>query len=137
MENVLASSPLSITPGSSGRVWTGRVLTGLLAAFLLVDAFGKLARLAPVIEATQNVGYTAEMVRPLGIVLALSTLLHLIPRTQFVGALLVTAYLGGATATQVRLGGMFWLPVVMGLLLWVAYCLRSAGLRAFLFSTSR
>jgi DoxX-like family len=137
MENVLVSSPLSITRGFPARVWTGRVLTGLLAALLLADAFAKLARLAPVIEATQKVGYAAELVRPLGIVLALSTLLHLIPRTQFIGAVLVTAYLGGATATQVRLGGMFWLPVVMGALLWIAYSLRSAGLRAFLLSTSR
>jgi hypothetical protein len=137
MENMLVSPPLLITRSSPALVWTGRVLTGLLGSLLLLDAFGKLARLAPVIEGTLKVGYSAELVRPLGIVLALSTLLHLIPRTQFIGAVLVTAYLGGAVATQVRLGGMFWLPVVMGVLLWVAYSLRSPGLRAFLLSTSR
>ena len=136
MENVLASSPLIVTRGSPAAVWTGRVLTGLILAFLLLDALGKLLMLALVIEGTQKVGYAIEVIRPLGLVLAVSALLHLIPRTQFLGAVLLTAYLGGATATHVRIGTPFWMPVAMGVILWIAYCLRSSRLRAFLFSTS-
>jgi DoxX-like family len=133
---VLASSPLIVTRGSPALVWTGRVLTGLILAFLLLDALGKLLMLAPVIEGTQKVGYAIEVIRPLGLVLAVSALLHLVPRTQFLGAVLLTAYLGGATATHVRIGTPFWMPVAMGFILWIAYCLRSSRLRAFLFSTS-
>ena len=70
-------------------------------------------------------------------VLALSTLLHLLPRTQFVGALLLTAYLGGATATHVRIGQPFWFPVAMGAILWIAYALRSPSLRALILSSSQ
>jgi len=136
MENVLASSPLIVTRGSPAAVWTGRVLTGLILAFLLLDALGKLLMLALVIEGTQKVGYAIEVIRPLGLVLAVSALLHLIPRTQFLGAVLLTAYLGGAAATHVRIGTPFWMPVAMGVILWIAYCLRSSRLRAFLFSTS-
>ena len=136
MENVLASSPLIVTPGSPALVWTGRVLTGLILAFLLLDALGKLLMLAPVIEGTEKVGYTIEVIRPLGLVLAVSALLHLVPRTQFLGAVLLTAYLGGATATHVRIGTPFWMPVVMGVFLWIAYSFRSSRLRAFLFSTA-
>ena len=136
MENVLASSPLIVTRGSPALVWTGRVLTGLIVAFLLLDALGKLLMLAPVIEGTQKVGYAIEVIRPLGFVLAVSALLHLVPRTQFLGAVLLTAYLGGATATHVRMGAPFWMPVVMGVLLWVAYVLRSSQLRAFVLSPS-
>jgi DoxX-like family len=137
MENVLTSSPSIVTRGSPALVWTGRVLTGLILAFLLLDALGKLLMLAPVIEGTQKVGYAVEVIRPLGVVLAVSALLHLAPRTQFLGAVLLTAYLGGATATHVRMGAPFWMPVLMGVILWVAYCLRSPQLRAFLLSPSR
>ena len=136
MENVLASSPFNVTRGSPPLVWTGRVLTGLILAFLLLDALGKLLMLAPYVEGTRQVGYTIGVLRPLGLVLALSTLLHLFPRTQFVGALLLTAYLGGATATHVRIGQPFWFPVVTGAILWIAYALRSPSLRALILSSS-
>ena len=137
MEDVFDSPPLLTTHGSRAQVWTGRVLTGLIVAFLLLDAIGKLIPLAPVVEGTQKVGYAVDVIRPLGVVLAVSALLHLVPRTQFVGAVLLTAYLGGATATHVRIGTPFWMPVLMGVILWIAYALRSSRLRAFLLSPSR
>ncbi len=137
MENVLASPPQLTLGGSRALVWTGRVLTGLIVAFLMVDAIGKLIPLAVYVEGTRKIGFPVETLRPLGLVLALSTLLHLIPRTELVGAALLTAYLGGATATQVHAGGSFWFPVAMGALLWIAYTLRSARLRALLLSPTR
>jgi hypothetical protein len=138
MNHALASSSSPLATGDSrAPIWIGRVLTGLIAAFLLFDAVGKLIPLDVVVEGTQKVGYAVEVVRPLGVVLAASTLLHLIPRTQLLGALLLTAYLGGATATHVRIGTPFWMPVLMGALLWGAYYLRSPGLRSFVRSTGR
>src|SRR5690242_18874872 len=136
MENVIASSPSTLTaPGPRTRIWTGRVLTGLIAALLLLDAGVKLVRLQVAVEGTMKIGYAVEVIRPLGVVLAASTLLHLFPRTQLIGAALLTAYLGGAVATHVRTGTPFWMPVVMGVLLWAAYYLRSPELRALLFPT--
>jgi DoxX-like family len=142
MENVLASQPPLTTinptaPNARGLVWIGRVLTGLTATFLMLDAVGKLIPLALVVEGTQKLGYAVSVIRPLGVVLALSTLLHLFPRTQLLGAVLVTAYLGGATDANVRAGMPFWFPVAMGAILWVAYWLRSPRLRAFILSTTR
>jgi len=137
MENVLVS-PRSLTPvASRAQVWTGRVLTGLIVAFLVLDATGKLIPLAPVIEGTQRLGYAVEIIRPLGVVLAVSTLLHVLGRTQLLGAVLLTAYLGGATATLVRAGMPFWFPVAMGALLWISYYLRSPRLRAFFHDQAR
>ena len=130
-----APSPRVVRTPRAG-LWIGRVLTGLCAAFLLFDALGKLLMLAPYVEGTLKVGYTIGVLRPLGVVLALSTLLHLFPRTQLVGALLLTAYLGGATATHVRIGQPFWFPVAMGAILWIAYALRSPSLRALILSSS-
>jgi len=135
MENVLTPTISVGAHSSRASLWIGRVLTGLCAAFLLVDAAGKLLMLAPYVEGTRQVGYTIGVLRPLGVVLALSTLLHLVPRTQFVGALLLTAYLGGATATHVRMGQPFWFPVAMGAILWIAYALRNPSLRAFIVSS--
>jgi hypothetical protein len=133
MENVL--TPTTSLGAHSSRIllWIGRVLTGLVVTFLLVDAIAKLIPLAPVVEASRQLGFAVEVIRPLGVVLA-STLLHVIPRTQFIGALLLTAYLGGATATHVHTGTPFWFPVVMGVIIWVTYYLRSPSLRALLLS---
>ena len=142
MENVLASPthhpvalPFTVRAPRT-LLWTGRVLTGLIVTVLLIDAIAKLLQLAPVVEGTQKLGFAISVIRPLGVVLALSTLLHLIPRLQLLGAVLVTAYLGGATATLVRAGTPFWFPVAMGALLWIAYYLRSQRLRSLLLQTS-
>jgi hypothetical protein len=135
MQNVLATHHPLINDSSRAKIWTGRVLTGLIATFLFVDATAKLVLIAPVVEGSQKLGYDADVMRPLGAVMVLSTVLHLIPRTQLIGAALLTAFLGGATATHVRVDTPFWFPVAMGVLLWIAYYLRSPQLRALL-STS-
>jgi uncharacterized membrane protein len=134
MENVIASAPVleSVPHSPRALVWTGRVLTGLIVAFLLVDAVGKLVPFAPYVEGTKQVGYAVELLRPLGLLLAIPTLLHVIPRTQFFGALLLTAYFGGAVATHVRMGTSAWFPVMFCVILWAGYTMRSASLRAFL-----
>jgi hypothetical protein len=124
---------LAVAPISKKRlVWTGRVLTGLVVAFLLFDGGVKLIPIEPVLEAMHRLGYPAELARHLGVVLVSCTALHAIPRTRLLGALLLTAYLGGATATHVRIGDPFWFPIVMGVMLWAGLCLREPRLRALL-----
>jgi hypothetical protein len=137
MSNVVAASNVPVVFTSRAALWTARVITGLVTAFLLVDGAMKLFPPAFVIEATEKVGFAASVVRPLGVVLTASTLLHLIPRARLFGAVLLTAYLGGAVATHVRLGTPFWMPVLMGVLLWGAYYLRSPQLRALLGTRDR
>jgi hypothetical protein len=138
MENVITSAPSLPRSQSKGAlVWTGRVLTGLVVAFLFVDAVGKLIPLAPYVEGTQKAGFDVALLRPLGLALGIPTLLHVIPRTELFGALLLTAYFGGAVATHVLNGTSFWFPVVFGVILWAAYAMRSERLRAFLLSTMR
>ncbi len=129
MENVL--SPAT-DHTSRAPIWIGRVLTGLVVTFLFFDAFGKLVPLAVVVEACQKMGLAYETVRAIGAVLAVSTVLHLIPRTRLLGALLLTAFLGGATAIHVYVRTPLWFPVLMGVLLWAGYVLREPRLRALL-----
>ena len=125
-------SETQITPVSKGRLWAGRIIGGLPALFLLVDAIMKLIKPAVVVEATVGLGYPEGVIVPLGIVLLASTVLYLIPRTAILGAILLTGYLGGAVATHVRVGaGLFssLFPFVFGVLLWGGLYLRDDRLR--------
>jgi hypothetical protein len=99
-------------------------------AFIALDAAMKLVPIAPVIESCKHLGWASP--RPLGVLLGACTLVHAIPRTRFLGALLVTAYLGAGTATLVRVGDVFFFPVILGALLWVGLALREPRQRALL-----
>lgn len=132
MDQVLTSPGLAVAPFSKKLVWTGRVLTGLVVAFLVFDGGVKLVPIEPVLEALRRLGYPVELARHLGVVLVSCTAVFVIPRTQVLGALLLTAYLGGAAATHARIGDPFWFPIVMGVLLWAGFYLREPRLRALL-----
>jgi hypothetical protein len=78
------------------------------------------------------VGYSAGTLVPLGLVLLASTILYAIPRTAVFGALLLTAYLGGATATHVRMGEPFVFPVAFGVIVWGCLYLRDERIRSLI-----
>jgi hypothetical protein len=126
----------SQTAAVSGvTLWTGRIMSGLPALFLLCDGIMKLVKPAPVVKATTELGYPEDVILGLGIVLLACTTLYLIPRTAVLGAILLTGYLGGAVATHVRVGdGLFSItfPVIFGALLWGGLCLRDSQVRALL-----
>lgn len=117
---------------SKGRLWAGRIMGGLPALFLLVDAIMKFVKPKPVVDETVRLGYPEGVIIGLGVVLLASTILYLIPKTSILGAILLTGYLGGAVATHVRMGeGWFPIlfPVIFGALLWAALWLRDARLQ--------
>src|SRR6195256_2278620 len=97
-------SAIQTTPVSKTSLWAGRVISALVVLFLLFDSAIKLMRLAPAVEGTAKLGYPESVVLPLGIVLFACTVLYAIPRTSILGAILLTGYLGGAVATNVRVG---------------------------------
>jgi DoxX-like family len=118
---------------SSGKLWTGRIMSGFVALFLLVDGGARLAGFAPYIEGMTKFGYPAELAPWVGLTLLICTVLYIIPRTAVLGAILVTGYLGGATATQVRVGDPWWLfPVALGVMAWGGLWLRYGGLREWI-----
>jgi hypothetical protein len=123
-------------PVSKKMLWTGRVMSILVILFLLFDASLKVLRLAPALEATAKLGYPVSVVFPLGIVLLACTVLYGIPRTSVLGAILLTGYLGGAVATNVRVSdplfGYVLFPVYVALLLWGGLYLRDERLRALI-----
>lgn len=125
----------STTPASSkGILWTGRILSGLVVLFLLFDAILKIFPNQQVLDASAKVGWTIDTLRPLGIVLLLSTILYIIPRTALIGAILVTAYLGGAVASSLLSHMPFYFPVIFGVFVWVALGLTYGHHRRAIFS---
>jgi len=114
-------------------LWSGRILSALTVLFLLFDSGLKVMKLAPAVEATARLGYPASLVLPIGIAELICVVLFVIPRTSILGAILLTGYLGGATATQVRLRDpWFFFPVVIGVLVWGGLFLREDRLRALI-----
>ena len=117
-----------------GTIWTGRTLTALAVLFLIFDATVKLLQLAPAVDATAQLGFKASVLVPLGIIEALCLAAYLVPQTSVAGAILWTGYLGGAVATQLRVGNPLvshvLFPVYVAALLWGGLWLRRAQLRA-------
>jgi len=117
---------------SKGAVWTGRIITGVIVLFLLMDAFMKVVESGPAMEGSVQLGWPEQAVQGIGIVLLLATVLYIIPRTSILGAIILTGYLGGATAVMLRAmqpGHPYLFPVVFGVLVWAGLFLRDEKLR--------
>jgi len=126
-------SETRLAPASKTSLWGGRILTALVVLFLLFDAGMKLLNLPPAVEGTAKLGYPTSVVVPLGMVLLACVLLYSIPRTSILGAILLTGYLGGATATNVRVQNpLILFPVSIGVLVWAGLYLRDEGLRTLI-----
>ncbi len=112
----------------------GWTMSGLMIAFLLMDATMKLLALPIVLETSAPLGFVgADMARALGAVLLVATLLYALPPTAVLGAILVTGYLGGAVATHVRVGSPLFshtlFGVYLGAVLWGGLYFRDERLR--------
>ena len=116
--------------------WVGWGMSGLMVAFLLFDSIAKLALEPHVVEATTKIGYPVDVIRPLGLICLVSTILYAIPRTAVLGAILLTGYLGGAIASKVRIEDPLFSSVLFGvyfgLLVWGGLYLRDERLRSLL-----
>jgi DoxX-like family len=121
--------------GVSVQLWIGRTLSGLTALFLLWDGTMKLLKPEFVIKATRELGYPESDIVGIGTVLLACTLLYLFPRTSILGAILLTGYLGGAIASQVR-AQAGWFNVVFAFvfacLVWGGLWFRNVRVRGFL-----
>jgi hypothetical protein len=113
-----------------GLARTGRIISGFLSVFLLFDGAARVVHFAPYVEGTVQFGYPEQLATPIGLVLLASTLLYVLPRTAVLGAILLTGYLGGATATHVRVEDPnFLFAAVFGVLVWAGLYLREPRLR--------
>jgi DoxX-like family len=117
---------------SKKLLWAGWIASALPVLMLIVSGVMKLVKPAPLMEGFARFGYSESLAFGIGIVELACTVIYLIPRTSVLGAILLTGYLGGATATHVRIGDPFFVPIVLGVLVWVGLLLREERLRALL-----
>jgi hypothetical protein len=124
---------LSSTP--KRLVYFGRTLSGLATIFLVMDGGIKLFKPSFVVEATtRRLGYPESTIVGIGVALLTCTALYIIPRTNALGAILLTGYLGGAVASNVRAGtGWFntLFPAAIAVVVWLGLWLRQERLREF------
>jgi len=112
-------------------LWAGRILSAIPVLFLLTSALAKFMKPPNVLEGFAKFGYSESIIVKLAIIELAFTAIYLIPRTSIFGAILLTAYLGGATATHARVGDPAFIgPVLTGVLLWLGLYLRDERLRA-------
>jgi hypothetical protein len=118
---------------SKTSLWAGRIISALVVLFMVFDTVIKVLRLTPAVEGTLSLGYPVSVVFPLGIVVLVCVLFYVIPQSSVLGAILLTAYLGGAVATHVRVGNPLFshvlFPTYVGVLAWLGLFLRDERLR--------
>jgi len=114
-------------------LWAGRILSGLVVLLLLMSGVMKLAAPGQVLpDFTGKFGYSGSALLGIGLTEVVCALLYAYPRTAVLGAILVTGYMGGATATHVRIGEAFLPAVLVGVFAWAGLFLREPRLRALL-----
>ena len=120
-------------PVSSKRLWAGRIVSALPALLALFSGTMKLFKVPAVIEGMAHYGYPEHLIVLIGMLEVGCTIVYLIPRTAVLGAILMTAYLGGATATNVRVGESSFIgPVLAGVFVWAGLYWRDRRLSELL-----
>lgn len=120
---------------SKVQLWAGRIMSTLASLFLMVDGVMKLLKPPVVVKATLQLGYAESAIVGIGAILLACTLLYIVPRTSTVGAILLTGYLGGAVASNVRAGTPLFnmlFPMIIAALAWGGLWLRDLRVRNLL-----
>ena len=126
-------SATQTAPVSKKKLWAGRIISALPVLLLLLSGVMKLMKPAPVVQGFAQFGYPESLILKIGILEIFCTVVYMIPRTSVLGAILMTGYLGGATATNVRVGDpSSFIPVLVGVLVWAGLYLRDDRLRALI-----
>ena len=124
------------SPISKRRLWTGRILSGFAVLFLVFDAVVKFTKIAPVVDSFAQLGYPIGLAPTIGSIALVCVVLYVIPRTSVLGAILLTGYLGGAIASQLRIGSPLFshvlFPVYVAALIWGGLYLRDEQLSALI-----
>jgi hypothetical protein len=123
-------------PSKAQRI-TGWVLTGLLGFFLIgASGIPKFTDWPGKKEMFDHLGINADLSPTLGVIEIAVALLFLIPRTSFLGAILVTGYLGGAVWAHLRVGDPWFFPIIIGVVMWIALGLRQPAIFALAIGKS-
>src|SRR5579859_4419420 len=120
MTAVAGSTMGAVRPPRKAVLWTGRVLSALPVLLMILSGTMKLAHADQVVgQMTGKFGYPEGTITAIGLIEIACAVVYAVPRTAFLGAVLVTGYLGGAVATHVRVGDpSFIAPLLLGIFAW-------------------
>jgi hypothetical protein len=113
-------------------ILAARGIAWFFALFLLFDGGARIVGFAPYVEGTIKYGLPAHYGPWVGLTLIVCTVLYLVPRTAVLGAVAVSAYLGGAVALHLSVQEPFWFPIMVGLVLWWSLYVRDVRVRTVL-----
>lgn len=119
-------------PTKKSMLWAGRVLSGLPILMLLMSATMKLTHQPQMAAMRDHLGFTDSAITGIGLLELVCVVLYAIPATSILGVVLLTAYLGGAVASHVRVGDPFLVPIILATLAWLGLYLRDRRLRTLL-----
>jgi hypothetical protein len=129
----ISQSAVTAAPTSKKMLWTGRVISAIPVLLMIFSAVMKLIKAAPVVQGMPRYGYPESQIVTIGVLELLSCIVYVIPNTAVLGAILMTGYLGGATATNVRVGDpSYAMTVLLGVFVWGGLFFRDARVRALL-----
>jgi hypothetical protein len=114
---------------SKTSLWAGRILSTLALLLFAFTAMFGVIKPETAKQGFAHYEYPASAMLRITIVEAACAILYAIPGTSILGAILLTGYLGGATATHVRVGEPFFLPIMVGVVVWLGLYLRDDRLR--------
>lgn len=120
------------TSVSKTMLWAGNVVSALPVLMLVMSGVMKILQPPDVVKGFASLGWPVNLAIVLAVVELGCTILFVIPQTAVLGAILLTGYLGGATATHVRIGEPFYVPIILGVLIWLGLFLRDGRLRALI-----
>jgi DoxX-like family len=113
---------------SKTKLWAARILSGIAVVFLLFDSTIHLMVIQPVVDSFGQLGIPVNLSVTIGIIELICLVLYVIPRTSVFGAILLTGYLGGAIAIQVRIAAPLFstalFPIYIGVMAWGGLYLR-------------
>ena len=135
LEERIMQATLATSAPSKTALWIARSVATLTILFMLFDAFGKFAKPAPVVDAFARQGMPIALAPVIGTILLVLVVLYIIPKTSTLAAILLTGYLGGATATNLRAGDSLFeilFPVFFGILVWAPRYLTDERIRALI-----
>jgi hypothetical protein len=130
-------SSAQVESSSKKMIWTARIVTVLTSLFMLLDGVMKIVKPVQVLDATARLGYPVTTLTGIGVTLIACTLIYAIPQTSILGAILLTGYLGGAVASNVRAGSGWFetiFPALIAALVWGGVWLRDRRLRNLLWA---
>ena len=130
-QTVEPQTQMQSRPAARAGRWRERlgwVVSGLALVFFLIDALGKLLQVPQVLAGSQDLGYPLGTVVPIGVLLLVGAVLYALPRSAVLGAIYLTAFLGGAVAAHVRIGSPLFTHILFGVyvavLMWAGLVLR-------------